>query len=113
MTRILLATTLTLGLAVAALVGYIAWDDAGEAQANSPIDCEVVTDTTTEPPTITATCVGEITVETPLGDQVFTFELVVKAIDNEPDGPSFGDVIISCTLDTGTGPEPISIGPCP
>lgn len=114
MTKALAALVAVLALTVAGLVAYMATDGGHEAEANSPINCSLATDSSTSPPTLTVTCTGTISVDTPIGEQTLSFSLIVTADDNPPSGPSFGDDITSCTLDVnGNGPQSINFGPCP
>jgi hypothetical protein len=112
MTKLLMIAVVALALAVGGLATYTLVDGGGQVEANVPVTCELDFDTNTEPPTGTATCTGEIIVATPVGTQTIEFELVVVFEDHPPAGPSFGDVIISCSIDTGNGPAPIPVGPC-
>ncbi len=114
MRKLLLTTTAALALAAAV---FAAWNYTGSGHraeaATKPINCTVTLDPSTTPPTETVTCVGHIVIITPFGTKTIDFTLIVDAIDNPPLGPSFGDQITSCSIDLGTGPKPIHIGPCP
>lgn len=104
----------TVVLGLAGFGTYSIFDDGGNAEANSPIECSKASDDTTDPPTLTITCSGSFDYQTPAGPQTLTFDIVVVATDNPPAGPSFGDTIQSCALALGGGPPaPISNGPCP
>lgn len=105
MNKVLLIAVAALSLTVAGLVSYVVIDGGSGAEANNPIDCSLSLDDTTSPPTGTVTCTGEIQA----GPQTIAFSLVVAFEDNPPAGPSFGDVIVSCTLNG----LPLEVGPCP
>lgn len=112
--RFLLISTAALALSLAAFGAYTTFGHKGHAEAARLIQCSAVSP---NPPEATITCVGKIIVITPFGRQAIDFTLVVTAIDNPPQGPSFGDEITSCILTTpilnGGAPTPIHIGPCP
>lgn len=108
--RVLLISMAALALSLAAFGAYTAIGHKGHAEAERLIHCSA---SEPNPPDATITCVGKIIIITPFGHKVIDFTLVVTAIDNPPQGPSFGDVITGCTIDFGNGPQPIHIGPCP
>lgn len=109
--RILLVSTAALVLAVVAFGTYNTFGHKGHAEAARLINCTVDSSAT---PNVTITCTGKIVVVTPFATKTFDFVLVVDAIDNPPQGPSFGDQVIGCTLGVnGTTPTPIHVGPCP
>ncbi len=108
--RVLLITAAALALSIAAFGAYTQFGHKGHAEAARLINCTV---DAAAHPNVEITCTGKIIVITPLGTKVIDFTLVVDAVDNPPQGPSFGDVINSCTIDFGNGPRPIHIGPCP
>jgi len=109
--RILLVSTAALALSVAAFGGYSAFGHKGHAEAARLINCTV---DSSAAPHITVTCTGKIVIVTPFATATRDFTLVVDATDNPPVGPSFGDVILGCTLGVnGAAPTPIHVGPCP
>jgi hypothetical protein len=111
--KFLIMATATFALSLAAFGAYSALGHQGHAEAARLIHC---TATEPTPPDATITCVGKIIVITPFGHKTIDFTLVVTAIDNPPQGPSFGDEITGCTIDFDgdqSGPLPIHIGPCP
>ena len=105
MNKVLLIVVAALSLTVAGLMAYVVIDGGSGAEANFPIECSQSLDNTTSPPTGTVTCTGEIQA----GPQTIAFTLVVAFQDNPPAGPSFGDVIVSCSLNG----LPVEVGPCP
>ena len=112
--RFLLIAAAALALSIVAFGAYTTFGHKGDAEAARLIHCSAVSPS---PPEATITCVGKIIVLIPFPPYRITkdFTLVVQAIDNPPQGPSFGDVITSCTIDLGRpgDPAPIHIGPCP
>ena len=110
--RFVLIATAALALSLVAFGAYTTFGQRGHTEAARLINC---TASEPIPPDATITCVGKIIIITPFGHKTIDFTLVVQAIDNPPQGPSFGDVITSCTIDLGRpgDPAPIHIGPCP
>ncbi len=115
MRRLLLISTTALALSLAVFAAW-SFSDSGShrAEARPLINCTLVRDTTVSPPIETVTCDGHIVIITPFGTKVIDFQLVVTAVDNDPPGPSKGDVISSCTVAVNGGaPKVTHIGPCP
>lgn len=114
MQKLLVAAVAVLLMAVAGLGSYIAFGQGGTAGAQSPIDCTLDLDDSTTPATGTVTCSGTITVDTPIGEKTLEFNLVVSFVDLPPEGPSFGDDVVSCSLEIDGTPVDLSgVGPCP
>jgi hypothetical protein len=110
--RFLLIATAAFVLSLVAFGTYTTVGHKGHAEAARLIHCSA---SEPVPPDATITCVGKIIVITPFGHTEISFTLIVTAIDNPPQGPSFGDVITGCTIDFGrpADPTPIHVGPCP
>lgn len=109
--RLLLVSAAALALSIAAFGSYTVLGHKGNAEAARLINCTVDRSLA---PQITVTCTGQIIIHTPFRTKTVDFTLVVEATDNPPQGPSFGDVITSCTLAVNGGaPQVIHIGPCP
>ena len=109
--RVLLVGTAALALSVAAFGAYTAFGHKGHAEAARLINCTV---DRSAAPQVQITCTGKIIIVTPWATKTLDFTLVVDAIDNPPQGPSFGDEIIGCTLGVNnSAPQPVHFGPCP
>jgi hypothetical protein len=105
-----LGVELLLGAAMmAAAILSVFAADAPRAHAATAIRCSAAFAAQTE----TITCTGQIIIVTPFGRKFINFTLVITAYDSPPQGPSFGDVLTSCMIDTGSGFNPIYSGPCP
>jgi hypothetical protein len=109
--RLLLVSAAALALSAAAFGSYTMVGHKGHAEAAPLISCAV---DSSAPPQITVTCTGTIHIVTPFATKDLNFSLVVTATDSLPAGPSFGDVIIGCTLGVNGGaPQTVHVGPCP
>jgi hypothetical protein len=109
--KALLITAAALALSVAAFGTYTTFGHKGHAEAARLINCTV---DSSAAPNVQITCTGQIKIVTPLGTKTLDFTLVVDAVDNPPQGPSFGDELIGCTLGVNAAPpQPIHVGPCP